>query len=76
MTTTRTTIAFEDELLRRLKRRALAEGRSVQDLVNDLVRGGLAAQRGARFSLSLGGFAGQPVPGLDESVRPSSGRRS
>ncbi|MFM2153965.1 MAG: CopG-like 1 or ribbon-helix-helix domain, 5 [Pseudomonadota bacterium] len=73
MATTRTTIAFDDDLLRRLKRRAVSEGRPVQELVNDLVRRGLAAPRGARYALELGGFAGTPRPeGRD--VRPV-GRR-
>jgi hypothetical protein len=74
MSTTRTTIAFDDGLLRRLKKRALAEGRPVQELVNDLVRRGLSAKRGEKFALELGGFRGEPRPGVDETLRPAARR--
>jgi plasmid stability protein len=71
MATTRTTIAFDDDLLRRLKKRAASEGRTVQALVNDLVRGALAVRRDGPFSLELGGFHGVPAPGIDELRRPA-----
>jgi hypothetical protein len=74
MATTRTTIAFDDDLLRRLKQRAASEGRPLQAVVNDLVRRGLAHPRGGRFTLELGGFQGEPRPGVDEAQRPAGSR--
>ena len=74
MPMTRTTIAFEDDLLRRLKKRAAAEGRPLQALVNDLVRSALATGRAGPFTLELGGFRGEPAPGVDERRRPGGSR--
>ena len=62
----RTTIALDDDLLRRLKETAARERRTVGEVVNDLLRQALAPRRNRRgYKLTLRGWAGQPQPGVD-----------
>lgn len=62
----RTTIALDDDLLRRLKETAARERRTVGEVVNDLLRQALAPQRNRRgYKLTLRGWASQPQPGVD-----------
>jgi plasmid stability protein len=63
----RTTLMLDDGILRELKRRAAAEGRTVQSVANDLLRQALAG-RGRpreRFVLRLEGWQGTEQPGVD-----------
>lgn len=61
----RTTLAVEDQLLRLLKKRAAEDGRTLQAVVNDLLRRALLnpARRGYRFGLQ--GWQAQEQPGVD-----------
>lgn len=61
----RTTLKIDDAVLRRLKQRAAAEGLSLQDLANQLLRRGLATTEHAPFTLSLRGWEAQAQPGVD-----------
>ena len=63
----RTTLRIEDGLLREIKKKAAAEGRTVQSVANDLLRQALGA-RGKpreRFTLKLQGWRGKEQPGVD-----------
>ncbi len=63
---TRTTLALDDDLLKRLKETAARERRTVGEVVNDLLRQALAPQRKRRgFKLILEGWEAQPRPGVD-----------
>ena len=66
---TRTTIALDDDLLRRLKRLAAREERTLQDVVNELLRKALAPRRGPAYSLSFGGWRADVLPGIDPADR-------
>ncbi len=61
----RTTLKIEDSLLRELKQRAAAEGSSMQDLANRLLRRGLAARPQQPWTLCLTGWKAEPQPGAD-----------
>ncbi len=62
----RTTLALDDELLRRLKERAAGEGRTLQSLANELLRQSMTRpRRQARFALRLQGWAAEEQPGTD-----------
>jgi plasmid stability protein len=61
----RTTLKLDEGLLRLLKQRAAAEGRSLQDLANQLLRRGLARQEQPPYTLSLAGWDATLQPGVD-----------
>lgn len=62
----RTTLALEEDLLRRLKEKAAREGRTLQDTANDLLRQGLAKRpQRAPYRLSLTGWDAEELPGVD-----------
>ncbi|HEX9754579.1 MAG TPA: CopG family transcriptional regulator [Gemmatimonadales bacterium] len=61
----RTTLKLDESLLRRLKQQAAAEGRSLQDLANQLLRRALATQDHAPYILSLTGWEATAQPGVD-----------
>lgn len=61
----RTTLTIEDALLRELKKRAAAEGRSLQAVANDLLRRALATPRGGGYKLRLKGWEAREQPGVD-----------
>lgn len=65
----RTTIAIDDDLLRRLRRRAAAEDRTLQDVVNDALRDGLARPKRRAFTFKLEGWRGALQPGVDLTDR-------
>ena len=58
---------IEDSILREIKKRALAEGRSVQAVANDLLRQALGGRGKARerFTLKLHGWQAAEQPGVD-----------
>ncbi|MDH3524349.1 MAG: hypothetical protein OES32_12265 [Acidobacteriota bacterium] len=63
---TRTTLAIEDHLLRSLKERAAREGRTLQEVANDLLRQGMAQRTGAgSYRLELEGWEAEEQPGVD-----------
>ncbi len=62
----RTTIAPEDDLQRRLKQKAAAEGRTFQEVVNELLRQGLGRkERRREYHLRLEGWEADLQPGID-----------
>ena len=62
----RTTLKMEADLLKRLKERAAREGRSMQDLANELLRDGLRRREGpGSYELHLQGWEAQEQPGVD-----------
>lgn len=56
---------IEDELLRRLKKRAADEGRTIQAVANDLLRQGLNSRTRPAYKLELEGWSAQEQPGVD-----------
>jgi plasmid stability protein len=60
---------IDDRLLRQLKQKAAAEGRTLQDVANELLRRGLSTPRASGFSLNLRGWAAQQLPGVDITDR-------
>jgi plasmid stability protein len=58
---------IEDGILRELKRRAAAQGRTIQAVANDLLRHALAGHGKTRekFVLRLEGWQGAEQPGVD-----------
>jgi plasmid stability protein len=62
----RTTLKMPPDLLRRLKERAAREGRSMQDLANELLREGLDRLLDpVPFTLELEGWEAATQPGVD-----------
>jgi len=61
----RTTLDIEDRLLRELKRKAAAEGRSLQAVVNESLRRALRPEPPPPFSLRLEGWTAETRPGVD-----------
>lgn len=61
----RTTLKIDDIVLRRLKQRAAAEGRSMQEVANQLLRRGLASRDREPYSLALTGWEATEQPGVD-----------
>ena len=61
----RTTLKIEESLLRRLKQQAAREGRSLQELANQLLRRALATQDRQKYTLKLTGWEASPQPGAD-----------
>jgi len=64
----RTTLTIDDVLLRELKTRASKEGRSLQQVANELLRRGLKAARPA-YRLRLRGSTAKLAPGVDLADR-------
>lgn len=61
----RTTLKIDDIVLRRLKQRAAAEGRSMQEVANQLLRRALASQDRGSYSLAMTGWEASEQPGVD-----------
>lgn len=56
---------IDDGLLRQIKKRAAAEGSTLQDVVNDLLRQALHQPSRGRFNLRLQGWEAREQPGVD-----------
>ena len=56
---------IEDKLLREIKKKAAMEGRTFQDVANDLLRRALYERSRERFSLKLHGWEAKEQPGVD-----------
>ena len=66
----RTTLRIDDELLRRLRRRAADEGRTLQDVTNEALRRGLEVRRPtADYRLELRGWEARLRSGVDLTDR-------
>lgn len=62
----RTTLAIDDDLLKRIKEKALREGRTLQGVANDLLRQALVQQRPkSKPRLTLRGWTAVEQPGVD-----------
>lgn len=61
----RTTLKIDDSVLRQLKQRAAAEGRTLQDVANQLLRRALAAQEREPYALEIRGWEADVQPGVD-----------
>lgn len=62
----RTTLRIDDDLLRRLREKAARDGRSLQDVTNELLRYGLMRQNDPpAFDLDLEGWEAEAQPGVD-----------
>jgi len=62
----RTTLALDDDLLRKLKERAARQGRTLQDVANELLRHALYHQeRPGKVKLELRGWEATEQPGVD-----------
>jgi plasmid stability protein len=62
----RTTLAIDDDLLKRIKEKAAREGRTLQDVVNELLRQALVQQKPKRaLKLKLRGWKATERPGVD-----------
>lgn len=56
---------IDDALLREIKKKAADEGRTLQDVANDLLRQALRARTRGRFTLELHGWEAKEQPGVD-----------
>lgn len=61
----RTTLKIDDSVLRQLKQRAAAEGRTLQDVANQLLRRALASQEREPYTLEITGWEADVQPGVD-----------
>ena len=62
----RTTLRLDDDLLRRIKERGVREGRSFQDVANELLRQALTwAEKSPDYRLRLEGWHSELQPGVD-----------
>ena len=61
----RTTLAIDDDLLKRLKEKATREGRALHDVANELLRQALVQQKPRRpLKLKLRGWKAKQRPGV------------
>ena len=68
----RTTLAIDDEILRKMKEKAAREQRTLQEVANELLRRGLAQQKPRKaFKLALRGWKAKERPGVDIFDRDS-----
>ena len=68
----RTTIAFDEDLLRAIKAEAARRGATLAQVVNDRLRQSIAsAQAGRAYALDLEGWQAELVPGVDLLDRDS-----
>ena len=61
----RTTLDIDDALLRELKKKAAAEGRTLQAVVNEHLKRAAAAPSGPKYRLRLSGWRAELRPGID-----------
>jgi hypothetical protein len=61
----RTTLTIDDQLLRELKKKASDEGRTLQAVINDLLRRSLAPSPVKPYRLRLRGWKATQQPGVN-----------
>jgi plasmid stability protein len=61
----RTTLAIDDDLLKRIKEKAVREGRTLQGVANDLLRQALVQRPKHNRTLALRGWKAVEQPGVD-----------
>lgn len=67
----RTTIDIDTRVLRELKKKAAAEGRTLQAVANELLKRALQSRPHQPFSLQIQGWAADLQPGVDILDRDS-----
>jgi hypothetical protein len=67
----RTTLDIDERVLRELKKKAAAEGRTLQAVANDLLKRALHTRAHQPFSLQIQGWAADLQPGVDILDRDS-----
>ena len=67
----RTTLDIDDRILRDLKKRAAAEGRTLQSVVNEYLKRAAATAVGPPYTLQLEGWQAALQPGVDLFDRDS-----
>lgn len=65
----RTTVSLDDMLLRKLKARAAGEGRTLSELISDLVRRAMGAEEGPAYSMDWEPKPLHVRPGVDINDR-------
>jgi plasmid stability protein len=66
----RTTLTLDDDLLQRLRQKAASENRAFKQVVNDVLRAGLALDREApAYTFRLTTAEGRVMPGVDLTDR-------
>lgn len=61
----RTTLMIADDLLRQLKQKAVEEGRTLQEVTNDLLRHALRLPKRSPYKLRWQGWDADIQPGVD-----------
>lgn len=61
----RTTLKIDDSVLRQIKQRAAAEGRTLQDVANQLLRRALTSLEREPYTLEIEGWKADLQPGVD-----------
>lgn len=61
----RTTLAIDDDLLKSIKEKAAREGRTFQEVANELLRDALHRHKPAKTKLVLRGWKAVEQPGVD-----------
>ncbi len=61
----RTTLDIDDALLKALKKKAAAEGRTLQAVVNEHLKRAAATPAGPKYRLELAGWRAELRPGAD-----------
>lgn len=61
----RTTLKIDDDLLRRIKEKAAREGKTMQQVANELLRRSLMTRLQPSFKLKLRGWKAVEQPGVD-----------
>jgi hypothetical protein len=61
----RTTLTIDNQLFLELKKKAAEEGRTLQAVMNDLLRRSLAASPREPYQLRLRGWKAAELPGVD-----------
>lgn len=67
----RTTIDIDEDVIRRLKERAVRRGRTLREEVNDLLRMALARREKGSYRFEWRTFEGRVQPGVDLDDRDS-----
>ncbi|MEW6323479.1 MAG: DUF2191 domain-containing protein [Acidobacteriota bacterium] len=61
----RTTLDIDDAVLKELRKKAAAEGRTLQAVVNEHLKRATARPAGPPYRLQLGGWRAEVRPGVD-----------
>jgi hypothetical protein len=67
----RTTLTIDDDIMKRLRQKAAADDRPLKDVVNEVLRSGLATRRAESdaYTFKLKTVPGRLLPGIDLTDR-------